>query len=349
MTEGRGEQTEPEQRLTVPEAADTLGVTSEAVRTRIHRGTLRSVREGGRVFVLLDADRTQPNIDRTDDQTQLVEALQDQVDYLRQELKIRTEENRRKDHLLAAALERIPALEPPGDPESAAEPVATTETPPEPAEQKPHKEESSPPQGQDSSDSTLREGAQQGHLVAPRPRWAQIGVAVLLAAMITTIPQLIWWLATRGLFPSPLFVYGFLHTLVVLCGLWAGLAWPGRHPKGLAVLGAFAGLLDLAINWSIFHFLRPVWSAIGRIDLLSAIAIVALFTAGGLFGDLIESWRSPRKREEESEVVRGIAQQASRPRKQPSETTLKLVQALGPSILALIGLIIGLIAQKPQK
>src|SRR5215207_8991403 len=104
MTEERGEQTETEQRLTVPEAADALGVTSEAVRTRMHRGTLRSVREGGRVFVLLDSDRTQSNTDRTDDQTQaLVEALQDQVRHLRQELQVRTEENRRKDHLLAAA------------------------------------------------------------------------------------------------------------------------------------------------------------------------------------------------------------------------------------------------------
>jgi TIR domain len=123
----------------------------------------------------------------------------------------------------------------------------------EPAEQKPHKEEPSPPQGQDSSDSTLREGAHRGILVAPRPRWRQIGVAVLLAGMITTIPQLIWWLATRGAFPSNQFVFGILHPLTLLCGLWAGLAWPGRHPKGYAVLGSFAGLLDLAINWSIFH------------------------------------------------------------------------------------------------
>jgi hypothetical protein len=45
-------QPEPEQRLTVPEAADALGVTPEAVRTRIQRGTLRSVRERGREFVL---------------------------------------------------------------------------------------------------------------------------------------------------------------------------------------------------------------------------------------------------------------------------------------------------------
>jgi hypothetical protein len=210
----------------------------------------------------------------------------------------------------------------------------------EPAEQKPHKEEPSPPQGQ-SSDSTLREGAQRGILVAPRPRWRQIGVAVLLAGMITEIPQLIWT-------TSPLLLYGILHPLTLFCGLWAGLAWPGRHPKGFAVLGSFAGLLDLAINWSIAVIMRNWWSDVWElttVDFLSSIGIAALFTAGGLFGDLIESWRLPRRREEESEVVRGIAQQASGPRRQPSESTLKLVQALGPSLLALLGLIIGVITQ----
>jgi hypothetical protein len=47
---------------------------------------------------------------------------------------IRTEENRRKDHLLAAALERIPALEPPPEaresPETPSEPVPGTQSAP---------------------------------------------------------------------------------------------------------------------------------------------------------------------------------------------------------------------------
>ena len=71
--------------------------------------------------------------ERPDLATELA-ALQDQVEYLRRELEVRTEENRRKDHLLAAALERIPALEPPtettgeppGAPESAAPPGPST-------------------------------------------------------------------------------------------------------------------------------------------------------------------------------------------------------------------------------
>ena len=39
--------------LTVPEAAAELGTTSEGVRFRIKRGTLRTEREVGRVWVIL--------------------------------------------------------------------------------------------------------------------------------------------------------------------------------------------------------------------------------------------------------------------------------------------------------
>jgi hypothetical protein len=105
------EQTE---RLTVAEAADALGISAEAVRMRVRRGTLRTERVEGTVYVLLDRrrhDRTRPHADATSDRTsgrdELVSQLRDEIVYLR-------EENRRKDHLLAAALERIPpALEAP--------------------------------------------------------------------------------------------------------------------------------------------------------------------------------------------------------------------------------------------
>jgi regulator of protease activity HflC (stomatin/prohibitin superfamily) len=42
-------------RLSVAEAAEALGISGDAVRSRIKRGTLPTVREGGRVFVVLDA------------------------------------------------------------------------------------------------------------------------------------------------------------------------------------------------------------------------------------------------------------------------------------------------------
>jgi len=131
MTEGNTDPSGIEQRLTVKEAADALGISSEAVRTRIQRGTLRSIHERGRVWVVFDPDGTRSNTDRTADQTELVGELRARVSFLEAELKIRTEENRRKDHLLAAALERIPAIEAPESPETPAAPSASTAAPPE--------------------------------------------------------------------------------------------------------------------------------------------------------------------------------------------------------------------------
>jgi hypothetical protein len=144
MTEDNTDPSDIEQRLTVKEAAAVLGISSEAVRTRIQRGTLKSIHERGRVWVVLDPDGTRSNTNRTADQTELVHELRARVAFLEGQLKIRTEENRRKDHLLAAALERIPALEAPAEaresPTEASEPRPSTTGPPEaetPAEVRP--------------------------------------------------------------------------------------------------------------------------------------------------------------------------------------------------------------------
>ena len=111
-------------RVTVQEAADMLGISQEAVRMRVKRGTLKSEKRGGRVYILFGTDPTQ---DQTQDQTtdqggridelrNRVTDLQDQVEMLRSELADWKEEARRKDHLIAAALERIPPqIEPPRD------------------------------------------------------------------------------------------------------------------------------------------------------------------------------------------------------------------------------------------
>ena len=111
-------------RVTVAEAAEILGITAEAVRTRIKRDKLRSVKDPpdrtGTVYVLLQADQTGPNgdptpqgqdqtLDQTAKRNELVEALREQVAYLQgvisvrdRELEQRAEEIRRRD----AALER---------------------------------------------------------------------------------------------------------------------------------------------------------------------------------------------------------------------------------------------------
>lgn len=77
-------------RLTVPQAAARLGMTEAAVRGRIKRRTLRSERESGTVYVLLEGD--EPTINRDEptgqptDQYERIEDLHEQVAYLREQL-----------------------------------------------------------------------------------------------------------------------------------------------------------------------------------------------------------------------------------------------------------------------
>src|SRR5918998_6205093 len=56
-------------RLTVADAAQLLGLSAEAVRMRIKRGTLASEKVGGTVYVLLESNQTRTNTDQTSDQT----------------------------------------------------------------------------------------------------------------------------------------------------------------------------------------------------------------------------------------------------------------------------------------
>ncbi len=134
-------------RYTVHEAALLLGLSVDAVRKRAERGTLkREKAPDGTVYIVLDIDHavtsheedTASRRGTTDEpaasQGALVTSLQDQIDYLRSEMDIRNEELRRKDHLLAAALERIPELDAPkgtsgatNEPPEAREPGERTE------------------------------------------------------------------------------------------------------------------------------------------------------------------------------------------------------------------------------
>ncbi len=97
------------QRLDVNQAAEALGISTDAVRKRARRGTLDAGKnEDGSLFVWLDngtPNGTPPG--STPTQAHL-DSLQEQIEFLRRELE-------RKDHLLAAALERIPAIEAPRD------------------------------------------------------------------------------------------------------------------------------------------------------------------------------------------------------------------------------------------
>jgi hypothetical protein len=138
--EGRtGEPQTNQERLTVAEAATALGITEGAVRSRIKRGTLRTTKEDGTVFVLLGGATSRANqttdVGVPDDQSDLIASLQDQIRYLREQLdaerEARTEERRRHDTVVAQLTSKIPAIE---APQEAADAAETVEQEPEGAE-----------------------------------------------------------------------------------------------------------------------------------------------------------------------------------------------------------------------
>jgi hypothetical protein len=122
----------------VPEAAQVLGISPEAVRNRLSRGTLRSEKVEGRVHVLLARpDRSQPIGDvSTDIPTDIVDELRDRIRYLEDQVEQEREARRRADTLLARMMDRLPELEGPPEspesPETPSEAAGNTAAPPEP-------------------------------------------------------------------------------------------------------------------------------------------------------------------------------------------------------------------------
>ena len=105
-----------ERRATVPEAAEILGISPEAVRARLSRGTLPKEKgPDGTTYVRLNDDRTHSNDDGTDDRTEadalVFRIMQDQIEHLRREVEDWKEEARRKDAILMTMAQRIPAIE----------------------------------------------------------------------------------------------------------------------------------------------------------------------------------------------------------------------------------------------
>ena len=124
-----------------------LGITTGAVRNRLSRGTLRSTKEDGTVYVLLPADMSRDTERDADDAphgmppperdaliSEMVGGLRDEVRYLReqfnQELERRSAEAERYQQIVAALAtanaslaERLQALEAPSDEREAPETV----------------------------------------------------------------------------------------------------------------------------------------------------------------------------------------------------------------------------------
>jgi len=102
------------QRLSVAEAADALGITVDAVRSRLKRGTIDHERKGGRVYVLLGADEARPGHNQDTDQVSDQGARESEdrtaelITTLREQLQAERQAHAEARRLLAAALERIP-------------------------------------------------------------------------------------------------------------------------------------------------------------------------------------------------------------------------------------------------
>ncbi len=160
-------------RLTVDQAAERLGLTKGAVRSRIKRGTLPTVKEAGRVYIVLDAGTSSakhpPDFDEPTGepsaQSGLIESLQDQVAFLRAELERRGEEADRYQRIVAGLAqtnanlsERVRELE------AAPEPRDEPETVAEDAEEVEDRGER----------AEAQEAAREPQETAKRPWWVRI-------------------------------------------------------------------------------------------------------------------------------------------------------------------------------
>ena len=118
------------------EAAELLDTSTEAVRKRAARGSLRSDRQNGRVLVWVDEGRTEGGREAQVDREALLEAKDDTISILREQLRLRAEEIQRRDVIIsqltqanAALASRVPELEAAESREDAAEePAEATHT-----------------------------------------------------------------------------------------------------------------------------------------------------------------------------------------------------------------------------
>jgi hypothetical protein len=138
-----GEDQSPTKRVSVAEAAEILGLTVEAVRMRIKRGTLHSEKDAGRVYVLLGHQPT------TEQPTELTDRTAELIATLREQLEAEREANRENRRIIAMLASRVPELEAPNQepresPQTATEEADRVE--PQGAEQPPVLTDPGPPQ-----------------------------------------------------------------------------------------------------------------------------------------------------------------------------------------------------------
>ena len=182
---------------------------------------------------------------------------------------------------------------------------------------------------------------------APRARWRQEVLAVVLAGMVTTVPSMaLLLLINEGRIDIPSdttldrILFGSLAP-VLLCGLWASWAWPARRVAEYAGLGMIAAAVDFFLVGGLLASLLPdgpyaVWVPFEAKEVASSVGIVALFTAGALGGEVARRFRAARaarKANYDPTLANRRRPSASAGR----DPILMVASALGPPALTLVG------------
>jgi hypothetical protein len=154
------------ERVSVPQAADHLGTTVDAIRKQVQRGTIPYEKDAdGRVWILLDTGR--PRQDNDQDTTgrrqnsgastqQLAQVLAEHNAYLREQLRREQDAHAEARRIIAGLVQRIPAIEAPSQEASSESPGVPTEATEQPGRVEPQ---------------APLEGAQEA---AERPWWRRV-------------------------------------------------------------------------------------------------------------------------------------------------------------------------------
>lgn len=113
-----GDTTGDHERVTVPEAAERLGVSQRAVRARADRGTLEAEKDGeGRVWVYIPphtvGDTAGATTGDTAGESALLRERAERIASLEAQLAAEREANRENRRIIAGLTNRIPQLEAP--------------------------------------------------------------------------------------------------------------------------------------------------------------------------------------------------------------------------------------------
>ncbi len=113
-------------QLPIREAATILGLSLDQARKQVQRGTLPAEKVGSRWYIRLTDEQLPKASETVSDVSEtvsspvpdrevaalreLIDTLQGELSFFRGELSARTEELRRKDHIILALSERVPQL-----------------------------------------------------------------------------------------------------------------------------------------------------------------------------------------------------------------------------------------------